>query len=46
LREVLADPGDDEHEDMLNWLGLSNAAEFDPALFDLDHSRKVLTEIF
>jgi Plasmid pRiA4b ORF-3-like protein len=46
LREVLADVGDDEHEDMLNWLGLSHAAEFDPALFNPDHSRKVLTEIF
>jgi hypothetical protein len=36
LREVLADPLADEHNEMLEWLGLDNASEFDPAAFDLD----------
>ncbi len=30
LREILADPSQDEHQDMLEWLGLDNATEFDP----------------
>ena len=30
------DPSDKEHEDRLEWLGLSSAAEFDPDAFDLD----------
>jgi Plasmid pRiA4b ORF-3-like protein len=36
LKEVLADPGHDEHEDLLDWLGLDSAAGFDPARFRLD----------
>ncbi len=35
-REVLADPAHEEHEDMIEWLGLDSASEFDPARFDLD----------
>jgi hypothetical protein len=31
LREILADPDHDEHQQMLEWLGLDNASEFDPA---------------
>ncbi len=31
LREILADPDHDEHQEMLEWLGLDNASEFDPA---------------
>lgn len=31
LKEILADPDHDEHQDMLEWLGLDNASEFDPA---------------
>jgi hypothetical protein len=30
LREILADPDHDEHQEMLEWLGLDNASEFDP----------------
>ncbi|MGP8242627.1 MAG: plasmid pRiA4b ORF-3 family protein [Solirubrobacteraceae bacterium] len=30
LRKILADPSQDEHQDMLEWLGLDNATEFDP----------------
>jgi hypothetical protein len=35
LREVLADPADGEHEEMLEWLGFQTAAEFDPAHLDV-----------
>ena len=31
LREILANPDHDEHQEMLEWLGLDNASEFDPA---------------
>jgi hypothetical protein len=31
LRQILADPNHDEHQDMLEWLSLDNASEFDPA---------------
>ena len=40
LKEILADPSHDEHPDMLEWLGLDNASEFDPAAVtteDIDH---------
>jgi Plasmid pRiA4b ORF-3-like protein len=30
LKQALADPNHDEHEDMLEWLGLDNGSEFDP----------------
>jgi hypothetical protein len=36
LREVLADPGDEEHDDMVTWLGLDHACEFDPTAFDVE----------
>jgi hypothetical protein len=31
LRQILADPDHDEHQEMLQWIGLDNASEFDPA---------------
>jgi hypothetical protein len=31
LKEILADPGHEEHQERLEWLGLETAAEFDPA---------------
>jgi hypothetical protein len=34
LVEVLNDPADQEHKDRLEWLGLDDAAEFDPDRFD------------
>jgi hypothetical protein len=34
LVETLNDPADPEHEDMLEWLGLDDAADFDPDSFD------------
>jgi len=42
LRETLADPHHDEHADMLEWLGLQTAAEFDPAAFDMDEINTLL----
>jgi hypothetical protein len=35
LKETVADPSDEEHERMLEWLGLEDPADFDPAAFDL-----------
>jgi Plasmid pRiA4b ORF-3-like protein len=35
LKETIADPSDEEHGGMLEWLGLEDAADFDPAAFDL-----------
>ena len=36
LKEILADPDHEEHEDLLDWLNLDSAADFDPAQFRLD----------
>jgi hypothetical protein len=36
LREVLADPSDEEHASMLEWLELENASDFDAAAFEID----------
>ena len=30
LKAILANPGDEQHHEMLEWLGLENASEFDP----------------
>jgi Plasmid pRiA4b ORF-3-like protein len=35
LRETLADPRNEEHADILEWLGLDSAEEFDPTAFDV-----------
>ena len=40
LKEILADPTHDEHQERLEWLGLNNANEFDPAAIaseDINH---------
>ncbi len=36
LRRILADPQDEEHEHMLEWLGIEHASDFDPAAFVSD----------
>jgi hypothetical protein len=36
LKETLADPGHEQHQELLDWLGLDSAAEFDPAAFSVD----------
>lgn len=42
LKEVLADPGHQDHEEMLEWIGLASAEEFDPAACDLPEINDVL----
>jgi hypothetical protein len=42
LREVLADPAHEEHDDMLAWLGLDKGTDFDPNRFDLNHANRAL----
>ncbi|MFJ7911342.1 plasmid pRiA4b ORF-3 family protein [Kitasatospora sp. NPDC096204] len=42
LVEILADPGHEEHEERLEWLGLESADQFDPAAFDLDETNTAL----
>jgi hypothetical protein len=42
LREVLTDPADEEHGEMLEWLGLQTSAEFDPARFNVDEVNSAL----
>jgi hypothetical protein len=45
LVRVLSDPADDEHQDRLDWLGLGNAADFDPDRFDAAAVNRVLGRI-
>jgi hypothetical protein len=45
LKEVLADPDHEEHEDLLDWLGLDAAADFDPARFSLDEVNAGLSRL-
>jgi hypothetical protein len=42
LRDALADPAHERHEEMLEWLGLQTAAEFDPARFDVEEINGVV----
>jgi hypothetical protein len=42
LKETLADPSHEDHDHMLDWLGLERAAEFDPAACDLTEISEVL----
>jgi pRiA4b ORF-3-like protein len=36
LKDILADPSHNEHQEMLEWLGIDNASEFDPAAVPTD----------
>lgn len=42
LLEILADPEHEEHQNRLEWLGLSKPDEFDPAHFDLTEANRRL----
>jgi hypothetical protein len=44
LLEVLADTDHPEHAERLDWLGLSSAAEFDPAAFDRAEIDRLLAD--
>src|SRR6266540_3892865 len=43
LREVLADPASEEHDDLLAWLGLDNGTDFDPHRFDVEQANRALS---
>jgi hypothetical protein len=45
LREVLTDPGDDEHDEILAWLGLDKAGDFDPHRFEVDKANRALAAV-
>src|SRR3954451_15234933 len=45
LTQAVTDPTHPGHEDMLEWLGLSDAADFDPAEFDAQTVTHALTEL-
>ena len=45
LVEVLNDPADREHTDRLEWLGLDDAAEFDPDRFDAQAATRALSRV-
>lgn len=44
LLAILADPKHKEHEEMLEWLGLENADDFDPEEFDIDTTNELLRD--
>lgn len=42
LRGALVDPSHEQHQEMLEWLGLQTATEFDSARFDADEVNRAL----
>jgi hypothetical protein len=45
LREVLADPSDEEHARVLEWLELESASEFDAAAFEIAPVNNSLSDL-
>jgi hypothetical protein len=45
LKETLAGPDDEEQRQMLEWLGLDSAADFDPAEFSVEETRARLESL-
>jgi hypothetical protein len=45
LVHILTDPGHEEHQDMLDWLGLDNRSQFDPAHFEPDEANRRLAAV-
>ena len=45
LVQALTDPTHPGHDDMLEWLGLSDAADFDPAQFGAQTVTQALSEL-
>ena len=45
LRKVLANPDDEEHGEMVTWMGLEHACEFDPAAFDVEAVNRRLVAV-
>lgn len=42
LKEILADPGHEQHREMLDWLGLEHSSAFDPDTVATDHIEQEL----
>ena len=42
LRDALANPASEEHDAMLEWLGLDSDEDFDPAAFDVEETNEIL----
>jgi hypothetical protein len=42
LKQTLAEPDHEDHGEMVDWLGLDSADEFDPAACDVDEINEVL----
>jgi hypothetical protein len=40
LREILTNPAADDHQEMLDWLGIDHARQFDAAAFDVDAANR------
>ena len=45
LRKILANPDDEEHGEMVTWMGLEHACEFDPAAFDIEAVNRRLVAV-
>jgi hypothetical protein len=45
LKRLLADPDDDEHAEMLEWMGLRTPRDFDAAAFDLDRANAAMASV-
>jgi pRiA4b ORF-3-like protein len=45
LVQILTDPGHEEHQDMLDWLGLNSRSQFDPARFDPEEANRRLAAV-
>ena len=45
LVEILADPRHPDHQERLEWLGLDDPHQFDPAAFDLDEVNRALAKL-
>jgi len=43
--KILANPDDEEHADMVTWMGLEHACEFDPAAFDIEAVNRRLVAV-
>ena len=46
LKEAIANPDHEEHEELLGWLGLDDPSEFDPAEFSLDEINARLRHVW
>jgi hypothetical protein len=42
---VLADPSDEEHANMLEWLELQSASDFDAAAFEIEAINDLLGQV-